>query len=81
MTDISNDVKDQTEKLYIESKNTISEYTSNLPANTITTVIVIILVLWIIIGFSGSFIILFLLISNIVCLYFLYQKNYITIKV
>ena len=47
MTDISNEVKDQTEKLYIESKNTISEYSSNLPANTITTVIVIILVLWI----------------------------------
>ena len=81
MSDVYKDVKDETNKLYTESKNTIDQYTSNIPANTITIVIVVILVAWIIIGFSGSFLILFLLVTNIVCLYFLYQKNYITINV
>ena len=81
MSDIYKNVKDETSKLYTESKNKINEYTSNMPANTIVIVIVVILVAWIMIGFSGSIIILFLLVTNIVCLYYLYQKNYITINV
>ena len=80
MTDIYTKSKNEAEKLYTESKDTIQKYTSNLPANTITIVIVAVLVLWVLIGFSSSFIILFLLLANVFSLYYLYEKNYITIN-
>ena len=35
---IYKNVKDETSKLYTESKNKINEYTSNMPANTIVIV-------------------------------------------
>jgi len=52
----------------------------DLPANILTTVISGILLLWVVLGFSGTITILFLFITNIICLYYLYRSEYIKLK-
>ena len=52
----------------------------DLPANIIVTIVVGIFLLWILLGFSGSIIVVVLLVTNIVCLYYLYKKDYIKLN-
>ena len=47
--------------------------------DVIVIVVFIVLVLWVLIGFSGRILVLFLFIAILTCLYKLYEKNYIKI--
>lgn len=71
-------------------ENSIKEYLDkvkenfnnvDLPANIVSIVVVGALLLWIILGFSGNIMIIVLFITNIVCLFFLYDKNPLSINI
>ena len=66
-------------KYYNQFKDQIDKL--DLPANIVTVIIIGFLLLWMILGFSGSIMVIVLFITNIVCLYYLYKKNYIKINV
>ena len=71
---MSNSVK----KYYNQFKEHFSKL--DLPANIVVTIVVGMFLLWILLGFSGGIMVIVLLVTNIVCLYYLYKKDYIKLN-
>lgn len=76
--DFIDNIPEYVDKIYNEIENDYNKL--DLPSNILTTVIIGILLLWIVLGFSRTITILFLFITNIVCLYYLYKSKYIKLK-
>ena len=67
-----NNFEESVNKYYNDIKTSFDKI--DLQSNILIVIIVGMFLLWIVIGFSGSFMVIFLLITNIVCLYFT-KKN------
>lgn len=61
------------QKYYNEIKDHLKDL--DLPSNIILTVVIGVFLLWIVLGFSGSIMVIILLVTNIVCLYYLHQTK------